>query len=113
MLKKYQFKPGINKEGTSYAEEGGWYNADKVRFRSGRPEKIGGWQKNTNNSFLGTCRSLHSYRDQGQTDYIGVGTHLKYYVLLQLQMVLLRWLLLIHRMEPLQEIQLHLHKLFL
>ena len=80
MLKKYQFKPGINKEGTSYAEEGGWYNADKVRFRSGRPEKIGGWQKNSNNTFLGTCRSLHSYRDQGQTDYVGVGTHLKYYV---------------------------------
>ena len=80
MLKKYVFKPGINKEGTSYSEEGGWFDADKVRFRSGRPEKIGGWQKNTLNSFEGTCRSLHSYRDQGQTDYIGVGTHLKYYV---------------------------------
>tara|TARA_R100000544_G_scaffold15052_1_gene7000 strand:- start:273 stop:416 length:144 start_codon:yes stop_codon:yes gene_type:complete len=47
MLKKYVFKPGINKEGTSYSEEGGWFDADKVRFRSGRPEKIGGWQKNT------------------------------------------------------------------
>jgi len=80
MLKKYVFKPGINKEGTSYSEEGGWFDADKVRFRSGRPEKIGGWEKNTQNSFEGTCRSLHSYRDQGQTDYIGVGTHLKYYV---------------------------------
>ena len=80
MLKKYVFKPGINKEGTSYSEEGGWFDADKVRFRSGRPEKIGGWEKNTLNNFEGTCRSLHSYRDQGQTDYIGVGTHLKYYV---------------------------------
>ena len=80
MLKKYVFKPGINKEGTSYSEEGGWFDADKVRFRSGRPEKIGGWEKNTLNFFEGTCRSLHSYRDQGQTDYIGVGTHLKYYV---------------------------------
>jgi len=80
MLKKYVFKPGINKEGTSYSEEGGWFDADKVRFRSGRPEKIGGWEKNTLNTFEGTCRSLHSYRDQGQTDYIGVGTHLKYYV---------------------------------
>ena len=80
MLKKYVFKPGINKEGTSYAEEGGWFDADKIRFRSGLPEKIGGWQKNTDNTFLGTCRSLHSYRDTGQTDYIGLGTHLKYYV---------------------------------
>ena len=80
MLKKYDFRPGIVREGTSYSEEGGFFNADKVRFRSGRPEKIGGWEKNTLNSFKGTCRSLHSYRDQGQTDYIGVGTHLKYYV---------------------------------
>mgnify|MGYP003110639530 FL=1 len=80
MLKKYDFRPGIVREGTSYSEEGGFFNADKVRFRSGRPEKIGGWEKNTLNSFEGTCRSLHSYRDQGQTDYIGVGTHLKLYV---------------------------------
>jgi len=80
MLKKYVFKPGINKEGTSYAEEGGWFNSDKIRFRSGRPEKIGGWQKNTNNTFLGTCRNMHSWRDKEQTDYIGLGTHLKLYV---------------------------------
>ena len=80
MLKTYDFRPGIVREGTSYSEEGGFFNADKVRFRSGRPEKIGGWEKNTLNSFEGTCRSLHSYRDQGQTDYIGVGTHLKLYV---------------------------------
>ena len=80
MLKKYVFKPGINKEGTSYAEEGGWFDADKIRFRSGLPEKIGGWQKNSEDTFEGTCRSLHSYREKGQTDYIGAGTHLKYYV---------------------------------
>jgi len=80
MLKKYVFKPGINKEGTSYAEEGGWFDSDKIRFRSGRPEKIGGWQKNSNNTFLGTCRNMHSWRDKGQTDYIGLGTHLKLYV---------------------------------
>ena len=80
MLKKYVFRPGINREGTSYSEEGGYFNADKVRFRSGRPEKIGGWEKTSSSSFLGTCRSLHSYRDQGQTDYIGVGTHTKLYV---------------------------------
>ena len=80
MLKKYVFKPGINKEGTSYAEEGGWFNSDKIRFRSGLPEKIGGWQKNSDNTFLGTCRNMHSWRDKGQTDYIGLGTHLKWYV---------------------------------
>ena len=80
MLKKYVFKPGIDREGTSYSEEGGWYDADKVRFRSGLPEKIGGWLKNTTNTFTGTCRNMHSYRDQGQTDYVGIGTHLKYYV---------------------------------
>tara|TARA_R110001592_G_scaffold306093_1_gene578976 strand:- start:158 stop:2023 length:1866 start_codon:yes stop_codon:yes gene_type:complete len=79
-LAKYVFKPGINKEGTDYSNEGGWFDADKVRFRKGRPEKIAGWDKNTINSFEGTCRSLHSYRDQGQTDYVGVGTHLKYFL---------------------------------
>ena len=80
MLRKYIFKPGIDREGTSYSEEGGWYDADKIRFRSGLPEKIGGWQKNTSNTFEGTCRNMHSWRDQGQTDYLGLGTHLKLYV---------------------------------
>jgi len=80
MLKKYIFKPGIDREGTSYSEEGGWYDADKIRFRSGLPEKIGGWQKNTTSTFEGTCRNMHSWRDQGQTDYLGLGTHLKLYV---------------------------------
>ena len=79
-LSKYVFKPGVNKEGTNYSNEGGWFDSDKVRFRKGRPERISGWEKNTLNSFTGTCRSLYSYRDQGQTDYVGVGTHLKYYV---------------------------------
>ena len=79
-LAKYVFKPGINKEGTNYSNEGGWFDSDKIRFRKGRPEKIAGWDKNTLSSFEGTCRSLHSYRDQGQTDYVGVGTHLKYYL---------------------------------
>ena len=80
MLRKYIFKPGIDKEGTSYSEEGGWYDADKIRFRSGLPEKIGGWEKNTDNTFKGTCRNMHSWRDQEQTDYLGLGTHLKLYV---------------------------------
>ena len=55
-LQKLQFQPGINKESTSYANEGGWFDCDKVRFRSGFPEKIGGWAKIGSNSFLGTCR---------------------------------------------------------
>jgi hypothetical protein len=79
-LAKYVFRPGVNKEGTNYSNEGGWYDSDKIRFRKGKPERIAGWEKNTLNSFTGTCRSLYSYRDQGQTDYLGVGTHLKYYV---------------------------------
>ena len=79
-LAKYVFKPGINREGTNYSNEGGWFNSDKIRFRKGRPERLAGWEKNTTNTFKGTCRSLYSYRDEGQTDYVGVGTHLKYYV---------------------------------
>ena len=80
-LSKYKFRPGIDREGTNYSNEGGWYSADKVRFRRGKPERIAGWEKNTLDSFTGTCRNLYSYRDQGQTDYVGAGTHLKYYVL--------------------------------
>ena len=60
-LVKYQFRPGINKELTAYANEGGWNDADKIRFRFGKPEKIGGWSKNSTNSFQGTCRELHTH----------------------------------------------------
>ena len=49
-LRKYVFRAGINKEGTNYSNEGGWFDADKVRFRKGRPERIGGWQKYSNDS---------------------------------------------------------------
>jgi hypothetical protein len=58
-LTKLQFKPGINRETTSYSNEGGWFDMDKVRFRFGFPEKIGGWIKKTTTTFLGTCRALH------------------------------------------------------
>ena len=61
-LQKLQFQPGINKETTSYSNEGGWYDMDKVRFRAGFPEKIGGWTKIGNKSFLGSCRALHQAR---------------------------------------------------
>jgi len=77
---KFVFKPGINKEGTNYSNEGGWFDADKVRFRKGRPERIGGWEKNSNNSFIGTCRKIHCYKDVEQTKYSLLGTHKKLYV---------------------------------
>ena len=76
-LAKYVFKPGINKEGTNYSNEGGWFDADKVRFRKGRPERIGGWEKQSNDAFIGTCRKIHTYRDIGQTNYTVLGTHQK------------------------------------
>jgi hypothetical protein len=77
---KLQFRPGVNKETTSYANEGGWFDTDKVRFRFGFPEKIGGWVKVTDKSFLGTCRALHPWVALDGSNYLGVGTHLKYYI---------------------------------
>ena len=79
-LTKLQFKPGINKEVTSYSNEGGWNDCDKVRFRAGYPEKIGGWVKLGSSSFLGTCRALHPWQTLSLEKYIGVGTNQKYYV---------------------------------
>lgn len=78
-LQKLQFQPGINRETTSYSNEGGWFDCDKVRFRQGFPEKIGGWSKIGSTSFLGTCRALHPWRTLSLDGYLGVGTHLKYY----------------------------------
>tara|TARA_R100001594_G_scaffold8675_1_gene22085 strand:+ start:49 stop:1917 length:1869 start_codon:yes stop_codon:yes gene_type:complete len=77
---KFVFKPGINKEGTNYSNEGGWFDADKVRFRKGRPERIGGWEKNSLNSFIGTARKIHTYKDADQSLYNIIGTHKKLYV---------------------------------
>ena len=79
-LTKLQFRPGVNRETTSYSNEGGWFDCNKVRFRFGTPEKIGGWQKLSSSSFLGTCRALHPFVALDGTNYIGVGTHLKYYI---------------------------------
>jgi hypothetical protein len=78
---KLQFRPGINREVTSYADEGGWFDGDKIRFRMGYPESIGGWEKVSLSQFLGTCRALHPWTSLDNTNYIGVGTNLKYYVL--------------------------------
>jgi hypothetical protein len=79
-LSRYTFQPGINREGTSYSNEGGWYECDKVRFRSGRPEKIGGWEKNISSTFLGSCRRLNQWVALDGDKFIGLGTHLKLYI---------------------------------
>ena len=80
-LSKFVFKPGIFREGTAYDNEGGWFDSNLVRFNAGRPEKVGGWRKDTENSFLGTCRALHSWVSLDGSKFLGLGTHLKYYVL--------------------------------
>jgi hypothetical protein len=80
-LQKFLFKPGINKEGTAYSNEGGWFDSNLIRFRKGLPEKIGGWAKSVANSFLGTGRALHAWVALDGTKYLGLGTNLKYYIL--------------------------------
>ena len=79
-LTKLQFKPGINRETTSYSNEGGWFDSDKVRFRMGFPEKIGGWVRQSVYNFLGTCRALHPWVTLSGDKLIGVGTSFKYYI---------------------------------
>lgn len=79
-LKKILPRPGVNRENTRYTTEGGWYDCDKIRFRQGTPEKIGGWQRISNNTFLGTCRSLSSWTTLNAVDLMGVGTNLKFYI---------------------------------
>ena len=79
-LTKLAFRPGIQKEITSYSNEGGWNDCDKVRFRAGFAEKIGGWQKFATNSYLGTARALHPFVGLDKSRYLGVGTNKKYYV---------------------------------
>ena len=79
-LSKLQFRPGINNDLTSYSNEGGWRDGDKVRFRLGYPEKIGGWAKYASSTYLGSARALHNWIALDGSDFLGVGTHLKYYV---------------------------------
>ena len=79
-LQKAIFKPGINREGTDYDNEGGWFDCNLVRFRKGRPEKFGGWAKDSVNVFLGTCRALHGWIALAGTKYLGLGTTFKYYI---------------------------------
>jgi hypothetical protein len=91
-LKKILFRPGVNRENTRYASEalgssssgvmntGGWYESDKVRFRQGTPEKIGGWAPLSLNTYLGVCRSLWSWTTLGSQTLLGLGTNLKFYI---------------------------------
>ena len=77
---KIIFKPGVNRENTRYTNEGGWYESDKVRFRQGSPEKIGGWTQYSSATFLGVCRSLWNWITLSAQNIIGLGTNLKYYL---------------------------------
>lgn len=79
-LKKILLKPGVNKENTRYTNENGWYVSDKVRFRQGTPEKIGGWQRVSSATFLGVCRALWNWVTLGFENLMGLGTNLKYYI---------------------------------
>ena len=79
-LKKLLLKPGVNRENTRYTNENGWYESDKVRFRQGTPEKIGGWTRLSANFFLGVCRSLWNWVTLGGVNLLGVGTNLKFYI---------------------------------
>jgi hypothetical protein len=75
-----KFRPGINKETTSYSNKGGWNDCDLIRFRFGYPEKLGGWEKYANSTFLGTSRSLHTWANLEGNKYLGIGTELKFYI---------------------------------
>jgi hypothetical protein len=79
-LQKVSLKPGINREGTRYSTEGGYYDGDKIRFRQGLPEKIGGWLRISASTFEGVARSLHNWVTLGDQNLIGIGTHLKFYI---------------------------------
>jgi hypothetical protein len=79
-LKKLLFKPGVNRENTRYTNEEGWYDSDKIRFRAGTPEKIGGWNQISANTFIGVCRSLWNWVSLAGQNFMGVGTNSKFYV---------------------------------
>lgn len=80
MLQKLTFKPGVNRDQTNYTNEGGWYECDKIRFRSGQPQKIGGWVKYTINTIIGTCRQMFAWVALGSENVMAIGTNAKLYV---------------------------------
>ena len=75
-----KFRPGINKETTSYSNKGGWNDCDLVRFRFGFPEKLGCWEKYSPSTFLGTSRRLHAWAYLEGNKYLGLGTEIKFYI---------------------------------
>lgn len=77
---KLQFKPGLNRDQTDYSNEGGWWECDKIRFRSGYPEKIGGWQRYTSSLFQGVCRQLWNWVTTYSDNLMALGTHQKVYI---------------------------------
>ena len=79
-LSKITFRPGVNRETTSYGDENGWYNSDLIRFRKGRPEKMGGWERLSSNTIEGTGRSLHIWAALDGSKYMGLGTETKFYI---------------------------------
>ena len=80
VLQKFQFRPGINTELPDYANENGWSDGDKIRFRVGYPEKIGGWARKGEGQYIGSARALKPWLDLSLDSLIGVGTHLKYFI---------------------------------
>jgi hypothetical protein len=90
MLQKLQFRPGVNREGTTLANEGGWFDCDKIRFRSGFPEKLGGWVQDSGHAeatlqppvgnYWGVCRSMWNWNSLQGANYLSLGTNLKYYI---------------------------------
>ena len=80
MLKKVIFKSGVNRENTRLYTEGGWYDCDKIRFRQGSPQKLGGWNRISSATYEGVCRSLWAWQTLGQVTLIGVGTSSKFYI---------------------------------
>jgi hypothetical protein len=79
-ITKLKFKPGITSDVTDESNEGGYVDGDKVRFRLGFPEKIGGWAKYSPNTYQGSARKLHNWAALDGSDFLGIGTHLKYYI---------------------------------
>ena len=79
-LTKIGFAPGIDKEGTQYTADSGWFDSDKIRFRKGRVEKIGGWQKYVEDPFKGVCRSILDWGTKDGESFVGIGTNLKFYI---------------------------------
>ena len=80
MIKALKFRAGINREVTPYSNEGGYFDGDKIRFRMGFPEKLGGWEKYSPNQYLGSARRLHNWIGLDSSNFLGIGTHLKYYI---------------------------------